>query len=198
MRSTAAAASLALGLCLVPAPASAAESSPGVRPVASVDLERYQGRWVQVAAIPQPFQAQCVRNDNAVYILLPDGQVKVVNSCTRAGGVTSSLEGRARRTDPASTAKLQVSFVRTADGWSFDKPGTYWVIGLDRDYRWAVIGAPDRGTGFVISRTPAPSRKDVQGMTKALLRNGYDLCAFRITAQDGGAPESVPLCPGRR
>ncbi|MET9224526.1 lipocalin family protein [Lentzea sp. NPDC003310] len=196
MRSTAAAAALALGLCLAPTPATAA--TPDVRPVGSIDLERYQGRWVQLAAIPQPFQAHCARNDNAVYTLLPDGQVKVVNSCTREGGVASSLEGRARRTDPASPAKLQVSFARTADGWSFDKPGRYWVIGLDRDYRWAVIGAPDRRTGFVISRSPAPSRKDVQGATKALLRNGYDLCAFRITAQDGGAPESAPLCTGQR
>ncbi|GLY49875.1 lipocalin family protein [Lentzea sp. NBRC 102530] len=197
MRFTAVAATVALGVCLVPAPASAAETPAEVRPVSSVDLGRYQGRWVQVAAIPQPFQAHCVRNDNAVYTPLPDGQVKVVNSCTRAGGVPSSLEGRARRTDPASPAKLQVSFARTADGWSFDKPGTYWVIGLDRDYRWAVIGAPGRRTGFVISRSPAPSRKDVAGMTKALLRNGYDLCEFRITAQDGGAPESVPLCAAR-
>ncbi|MGI5499102.1 lipocalin family protein [Lentzea sp. CA-135723] len=194
MRCTAVVAAMVLGACLVAAPASAADTSAEVRPVSSVDLHRYQGRWVQVAAIPQPFQAHCVRNDNAVYTLLPDGQVEVVNGCTRADGVTSSLEGRARRTDPASTAKLQVSFVRTADGWSFDKPGTYWVIGLDRDYRWAVVGAPGRRTGFVISRTPAPSRKDVLGMTKALLRNGYNLCDFRITAQDGGAAQAGPLC----
>lgn len=197
MRFTAVTATLALGLCLVPAPASASAATE-VRPVRSVDLERYQGRWVQVAAIPQPFQAQCVRNDNAVYTLLPEGQVKVVNSCTREGGVTTFLEGRARLTDPASTSKLQVSFARTADGWNFDKPGTYWVIGLDRDYRWAVVGAPDRRSGFVLSRTPAPSKKDVAGMTTALLRNGYDLCDFRITAQDGGAPEAAPVCPGQQ
>ncbi|SER71845.1 lipocalin family protein [Lentzea albida] len=198
MRFTAVAAALALGLCLVPVPATAGTPDAEVRPVRSLDLERYQGRWVQVAAIPQPFQAQCVRNDGAVYTLLPEGQVKVVNSCTREGGVTTSLEGRARLTDPASTSKLQVSFVRTADGWSFDRPGTYWVIGLDRDYRWAVVGAPDRRTGFVLARTPTPSRQDVLGMTRALLRNGYDLCAFRITAQDGGAPEPAPVCPGQR
>ncbi|SDO44144.1 lipocalin family protein [Lentzea jiangxiensis] len=194
-RFTAPAAALVLGLSLVPAPASAQAPGAEVRPVRSVDLERYQGRWVQVAAIPQPFQAQCARNDNAVYTLLPQGQVQVVNSCTRADGGTTSLEGRARRESPGSTSKLQVSFVRTTEGWNFDRPGTYWVIGLDRDYRWAVVGAPDRRSGFVLSRTPAPSKKDIAGMTTALLRNGYDLCDFEITAQDGGAPESVPLCP---
>ncbi|MCX2951503.1 lipocalin family protein [Lentzea sp. NEAU-D7] len=196
MRFTAATAIVALGLGVVPAPASAEETTE-VRPVRSVDLERYDGRWVQVAAIPQPFQAQCVRNDSADYTVLPEGQVKVVNSCTRADGVTTSLEGRARQADPASTAKLEVSFVRTADGWSFDEPGTYWVIGLDRDYRWAVVGAPDRRSGFVLARTPVPSRKDVRGMAQALVRNGYDLCDFRITAQDGGAPDSAPLCEGQ-
>lgn len=194
-RFTAPVAALVLGLSLVPAPASAQAPGAEVRPVRSVDLERYQGRWVQVAAIPQPFQAQCARNDNAVYTLLPEGQVRVVNSCTRADGGTTSLEGRARQESPDSTSRLQVSFVRTAEGWDFDRPGTYWAIGLDRDYRWAVVGAPDRRSGFVLSRTAVPSQKDIAGMTKALLRNGYDLCAFKITAQDGGAPESVPLCP---
>jgi apolipoprotein D and lipocalin family protein len=195
MRFTAVAAAIVFGLFLVPAPASAQTAGAEVRPVRSVDLERYQGRWVQVAAIPQPFQAQCARNDNAVYTLLPEGQVKVVNSCTREDGGVTSLEGRARQESPGSTSKLQVSFVRTADGWNFDRPGTYWVIGLDRDYRWAVVGAPDRKSGFVLARTATPSKTDIAGMATALLRNGYDLCDFKVTAQDGGVPESVSLCP---
>ncbi|USX53974.1 lipocalin family protein [Lentzea sp. HUAS12] len=195
MRFIAAAAAVVLGFSLVPAQASAETTGGEVRPVRSVDLERYQGRWVQVAAIPQPFQAQCARNDGARYTLLPDGQVQVVNSCTRADGTTTSLEGRARQESPDSTSRLQVSFVKIGDTWNFDRPGTYWVIGLDRDYRWAVVGAPDRRSGFVLSRTATPSKKDIAGMATALLRNGYDLCAFKITAQDGGAPESVSLCP---
>ncbi|RDI34256.1 lipocalin-like protein [Lentzea flaviverrucosa] len=57
------------------------------------------------------------------------------------------------------------------------------------------MGAPDRMSGFVLARTASPSKKDIAGMATALLRNGYDLCDFKVTAQDGGAPSSVPLCP---
>ncbi|MGW6445223.1 lipocalin family protein [Lentzea sp. NPDC055074] len=185
-----------LGVAVMTTPASAAGQTE-VRPVRSVDLERYQGRWVQLAAIPQPFQAQCARNDNATYTLLPQGQVKVLNSCTRQDGSTSSIEGRARQSEPGSTSKLEVSFVNVGGEWNFDRPGTYWVIGLDSDYAWAVVGAPDRKSGFVLARTPRPSGKDIAGIVKALVRNGYDPCDFRITAQDGGAPDSVEVCAAR-
>jgi apolipoprotein D and lipocalin family protein len=179
-------------LTLTAAPA-AADTRP-VTPVGSVDLARYQGTWLQLAAIPQPFQAQCARNDRADYTLLPEGQVKVVNSCTRTDGSSFALEGRARPAVPGSTSRLEVSFANIGGEWNFDNPGTYWVIGLDRNYRWAVVGDPERRSGFVLSRTATPTPGQVAGIAAALLRNGYDLCAFRVTAQDGGAPRPIDLC----
>ncbi|MFC5290143.1 lipocalin family protein [Actinokineospora guangxiensis] len=179
-------------LTLTAAPASA-EARP-VTPVASVDLTRYQGTWLQLASVPQPFQAQCARNDRANYTLLPSGQVKVINSCTRADGAVFALEGRARSAVPGSTSQLEVSFANIGGEWNFDNPGTYWVIGLDRHYRWAVVGDPTRGSGFVLSRTATPTPAQIAGIATTLLRNGYDLCAFRITAQDGGAPRPIDLC----
>lgn len=32
--------------------------------------------------------------------------------------------------------------------------GDYWVIGLDDEYQWAVIGTPDRACGWILARTP--------------------------------------------
>lgn len=173
-------------------PASAAPVA--VRPVPAVDLVRYQGSWVQLAAIPQPFQGQCARDDRADYTVLPDGLVRVVNSCTRTDGGVTTIEGRARPEAAGTTSRLEVTFARTAEGWDFTNPGTYWVIGLDRDYRWAVVGAPDRASGFVLSRTARPSAQAIAGITAALVKNGYDLCDFRITAQSGGAPSPFDLC----
>ena len=180
---------------LSPAAHAAPQAPRAVTPVASVDLARYQGAGRQLAAIPQPCQAACARNDGANYTVLGNGEVKVLNSCTRADGATFSLEGRARPSVPGSTSRLEVSFLPTADGgWNFDNPGTYWVLGLDRDYQWAVVGDPDRRSGFVLSRTTTPTARQVVGILGALLRNGYDPCRFRITAQDGGAPMALGPC----
>lgn len=179
---------------VVPPAVAAPVTATAVTPVPAVDLERYQGRWVQIAAIPQPFQAVCARNDAAQYTLLPDGLVRVVNSCTGAAGQPVSLEGRARLAVPGSTSRLEVTFTRVGNEWTFTDPGTYWVIGLDRDYRWAVVGAPDRRSGFVLSRTARPTPTDLARIASVLVRNGYELCRFRVTAQDGGAPAGGPFC----
>jgi lipocalin len=88
---------------------------------------------------------------------------EVLNSCVRTDGAVATLEGRARSAAPGSTSRLKVSFVDTGDAWDFTDAGTYWVIGLDRDYQWAVVGAPDRSSGFVPARTARPST--TQGKT---------------------------------
>ena len=57
-----------------------------VESVASVDLARYAGRWHEVAKFPNRFQKACTRSTVAEYTLLPDGQIRVVNSCVQADG----------------------------------------------------------------------------------------------------------------
>lgn len=194
-------ATLAAVLAIPLAPAAAATGTAAavadrpVRPVPALDLERYQGLWRQLAAIPQPFEAECARDVQAVYAALPDGLIRVQNSCVRADGTTAAIEGRARVTGP-STAQLTVTFVQLGGVWQFQPPfgADYWVIGLSPDYRWAVVGGPERRGGFVLARTPALLARDVAAIVAVLLRNGYDPCDFVLTPTTGGLP--VPLrCP---
>ncbi|MGL5809492.1 MAG: lipocalin family protein, partial [Nocardioides sp.] len=95
----------------------AAPATPGaVTPVDALDLTRYDGRWLQLAAIPQQFSAECARDTQAQYTALPDGLIKVENSCVRADGSLSTIEGRARVVGP-SPAQLEVTFVQIAGQW---------------------------------------------------------------------------------
>jgi len=55
--------------------------------------------------------------------------------------------------DAHTNAKLKVRFF-----WPFE--GDYWIIGLDPDYEWAVVGEPRRRFLWILSRTPA-MRADV-------------------------------------
>lgn len=177
------------------APATAAGATRAVTPVPALDLTRYQGTWLQLAAIPSPFQAECARDVRATYTLLPDGLVRVANRCTRADGTVSAIEGRATVAGPAPS-QLLVSFVQIAGGWQFQPPfgADYWVLGLSRDYRWAVVGDPARRSGFVLSRTPTLPARDIAAIVAVLLRNGYDPCAFVLTPTTGGV--SAPVgCP---
>lgn len=122
------------------------DETMAVKTVAQVDLSRYVGLWHEVAKIPNKFQKQCARGTTAEYTLREDGRITVVNRCIRENGDPDEAKGEAKIVDPATNARLKVSFVSFL-GW---RPfwGDYWIIGLDDQYQWAVIGTPDRKYGW--------------------------------------------------
>jgi apolipoprotein D and lipocalin family protein len=65
--------------------------------------------------------------------------------------------------------------------WPFHSD--YWVIGLDADYRWAVVGNPNRNYLWVLSRTPQLPKELLDAALKAAVAQGYDLAQLRYTAQ---------------
>mgnify|MGYP001436808827 CR=1 FL=1 len=102
--------------------------------VEKVDLERYAGRWYEIARYPNRFQRDCASDTTADYTLLKNGRVGVVNTCRKKDGKIKQADGKAKVV-AASNARLKVTFF-----WPFY--GDYWIIGLDRDYRWGVVGEP--------------------------------------------------------
>lgn len=167
------------GLLLqAPTPARA-DDPPAVRTVPSVDLERYVGRWYEIAKIPNRFQKQCARGTTAEYSLREDGRIDVLNGCFEEDGDRDEARGLAKVVDTESNAKLEVSFVNIL-GW---RPfwGDYWVIGLDDDYRWAIVGTPDRKYGWVLARTPELDDDTMEKIFAIIERNGYRRDDFELS-----------------
>jgi apolipoprotein D and lipocalin family protein len=152
-----------------------------VTTVTHVDLERYTGLWYEIARIPNRFQKQCARGTTATYSLREDGRITVINRCVKEGGEIDEAKGVAKVEDTASNAKLKVSFVSFI-GW---RPfwGDYWVIGLEEDYQWAVIGTPDRTYGWVLARTPALDEDTMDEIFAIIESNGYERDAFEMSLQ---------------
>ena len=67
--------------------AGAAVSEPPLTVVETVDVNRYLGKWYEIASYPAWFQKGCTAT-TAEYSLLPDGKIQVVNRCRK-----DSLEG---------------------------------------------------------------------------------------------------------
>lgn len=171
-------------------------SEAAVQTVPSVDLTRYVGKWYEIAAIPQSFQKQCVANVTAEYTSLKNGQIQVINSCDRKDGTRSVSEGRAKVIDRETNAKLKVTFVKIID-WIFAFGGDYWVIDLEANYKYAVVGHPTLKYGWILSREPALSQADLELISNNLKLQGYDTCQFIMTVQTGGNQQSQPLCKYR-
>jgi apolipoprotein D and lipocalin family protein len=165
-----------------------------VKPVPQLDLDRYLGVWYEIAAIPQYFQRNCVRDVQATYAKAENALIEVRNECTTESGEKQGASGRARMTDPAITSKLEVTFVRLFGDWRFWIGGDYWVIGLDEDYRWAVVGHPSRKYAWVLSRTRTQDATQWARIDGALTQNGYDRCTLLISPQTEGDMRKRPLC----
>jgi apolipoprotein D and lipocalin family protein len=174
---------LVLGGCLTLT--TAALAAPPAT-VARVDLERYLGRWYEIARLPNRFQRHCRGNVTADYAWRDDGRLAVHNRCLDQNGGTDAAEGVARVVDPASQARLEVSFV-SLFGWSLFW-GDYWILDLDPDYRQVVVGTANRGYAWILSRTPTLTPAGRQRADQALRRAGYDPGALVDTAQGLPAP----------
>jgi apolipoprotein D and lipocalin family protein len=154
--------------------------SPPLPTVAAVDLQRYTGTWHEIAVVPNRFQSQCVADTQARYRVAGDG-IEVLNRCRKADGAVDEITGTARVVDGSGNAKLRVTFF-----WPFY--GDYWVLALDPDYRWVLVGEPGRRFGWVLSRTPqlAPTELEVAMARAEAL--GYDRAAFKPTPQTRPLP----------
>jgi len=153
----------------------ATDEAPAVRSVAQVDLNRYVGKWYEIAAFPMYFQRHCTGNTTAEYALKPDGEIRVTNRCDTRDGSDEAI-GNAWAPDHAKPGQLKVSFF-----WPFRSD--YWIIGLDSDYRWAVVGNPNRKYLWILSRTPALPQAQLELALLAARAQHYDLTPLRYTPQ---------------
>lgn len=169
---------LCFGLGIV-VPGEMAASEPV--PVDSVDLAKYVGTWYEIARLPNRFQRRCARNTTATYALREDGRISVINRCATTDGKEIDATGVARIVDSASNAKLAVSFFQLFGLHLFW--GDYWIIGLDPDYQYAVIGMPSRRYGWILSRSKTLTRVQMERINAVLRQNGYVPEEFVSTPQ---------------
>ncbi len=165
-------------------PAEGQASLPNVA-VESVDLERYAGKWYEQARLPQRFQEKCVGDVTADYALNPDGTIAVTNRCRTEDGSFDESDGVARRVD-GSTSMLEVRFAPAWLGWLPMVWGDYWVIDLDPEYRWAMVGAPDADYLWILSREPRLDEDVVQRLLDRADAMGYPVEDVIRTRQTSG------------
>lgn len=132
--------------------------------VDKVDIERYSGKWYEIARYEHYFEKGCT-NATADYEIRKDGKIKVTNQCILEDGEAVEAVGVAYATD-TTNSKLKVSFFRPFYG-------NYWILMLDDEYRYAVIGDPSREYLWILSRTPELDEKVTDTILAALPGLGY-------------------------
>ncbi|CAA6821062.1 MAG: Outer membrane lipoprotein Blc [uncultured Sulfurovum sp.] len=143
--------------------------------VEKVNLERYLGTWYEIARYDQFFERGC-SNITATYSLKEDKTLKILNRCTKEGEL-SEATGKAYA-DDETNSKLKVSFFGPFYG-------DYWIIMLDEEYSYAVIGTPSREYFWILSRTPKMEKETLDSILEKLPSLGYDKSKLIYPVQDG-------------
>ncbi|MCY7410684.1 MAG: lipocalin family protein [Chitinophagales bacterium] len=151
--------------------------SQALQTVPFVDLNKYAGKWFEIASYPQSFQKGC-HCTTAEYTVSEKGYVIVENRCNRdsVNGKQSYIKGKAFVDKNSGNAKLKVQFF-----WPFK--GKYWIIDLANDYSYAVVSNPNKKYLWILSRSSKMEESIYQGIISRLKEKGFDISKLETTVQ---------------
>jgi apolipoprotein D and lipocalin family protein len=149
---------------------------PHLPTVKKVDLEQYTGTWYEIARFEHFFEKGC-KNVTATYELKNDGDVRVINRCTMIENNEKKVATGVAYPIDNTNSKLKVSFFRPFYG-------DYWILDLDENYKYALVGSPSREYLWILSRTKTISDKTKNSILKKLPDLQFDKEKFIWTIQE--------------
>jgi len=137
--------------------------------VKEFDINQYLGNWYEIARFDHRFERGLV-GVTANYSIRNDGKIKVINSGFKQtlDGKKSEAKGKAKIPDPGTPSKLKVSFF-----WFFY--GDYFILELDQNYQWAVVGSSSDNYLWILSRSPQMDEILYRQILARLVKRGYDV-----------------------
>ena len=160
---------LSMSVPLLSACAQTTDKQINTETVKSLDIKRYMGMWYEIARFDHRFERGLV-GCTAEYTLLPDGKIQVLNSGYKNdfNGKYKTAKGKAKLPNPAEPGKLKVSFFL----WFY---GDYYVMELDKDYKYVLIGSSSDKYLWILSRTPQLPSETLELILDKARQRGYDV-----------------------
>jgi lipocalin len=152
------------------------QKAPSV--VSTVDLNRYMGMWYEIARLPNYFERK-LKCTSANYTLRDDGRITVLNKgyYLTDPQKSTSARGVAWIPDRNSPAKLKVQFF-----WPFS--GDYWIMELDKEYRYVLVGDPSHKYLWILAREKEMDEQTYNMLLSKAVENGYDVKSIIRVEQD--------------
>lgn len=133
--------------------------------VKQLDLERFMGRWYEIARYDHRFE-RGMSHVTATYSLLGDGRIRVVNEGVK-DGKRKVARGKGKQPDASQPGKLKVSFFL----WFY---ADYYVLDIAPDYSYVLVGSSSDKYLWIMSRTKTLPRPVLYTLLDNLRQRGYD------------------------
>lgn len=139
----------------------------GITPVNNFDINRYAGKWYEVARLDHSFE-RGLEQVSAEYSMRSDGGVKVINrGFDLDSNEWNEAEGKAYFVEGQDIGHLKVSFFGPFYG-------SYIVFELDEDEQHAFVTSSDRSYLWFLSRTKEIDDTLKQHFLETVTALGFD------------------------
>ena len=142
--------------------------------VTSLDVERYMGRWYEIARYDHSFERN-MEYCKAQYTLLPDGKILVENSGVDSrNGKFRIADGKAKLGDHSGQLRVSFFLFFYSD---------YNILALDNNYEWALIGSKSPKYLWILSRTQKLPEVVLNEILLTAQNRGYDTSKLIMVTQ---------------
>lgn len=139
----------------------------GVKPVENFNLNKYQGKWYEIARLDHSFE-RGLEQVTAQYQLMPNGYVKVTNrGFSTKENSWDVATGKAKFVDRENIGFLKVSFFGPFYG-------SYVIFNLDEQYQHSFVAGPNTSYLWLLSRTPNPDKAVINRFLTMSKELGFD------------------------
>jgi apolipoprotein D and lipocalin family protein len=145
-------------------------SQPARPTVKSVEIERYLGKWYEIARFPHRFEKNLV-GVTATYTKRSDGKIEVINSGFEKtlDGTPKEARGVATIPDTTDASRLKVSFFLFFHA-------DYCILELDTvKYQYALVGSTSDKYLWILSRSPLMTEETYNMLVEKARALGYDV-----------------------
>lgn len=146
--------------------------------VKDLNIDKYLGKWYEIARFDHRFERGLV-GVTATYSYRKDGKIKVINRGYKNNldGELSEAIGKAKIPNVNEPSKFKVSFFLFFYG-------DYYVLDLDKDYQWAIVGSSSDKYLWILSRTPQIEESLYSSLLDKMKKRGYDISKFIKVVQE--------------
>ena len=143
--------------------------------ITQLEINRYMGKWYEIARYNHFFE-KGMTHVYTEYTLQSDGKIQVINRGIK-DGKPKEIIGKGKQPSPKEhPGQLKVSFFL----WFY---ADYYILELDKDYQYALVGSSSSDYLWILSRTPQMPKAVLDNLLQIIVLRGYDLSKLIFVEQ---------------
>lgn len=143
------------------------------------DIERYMGRWYEIARLDHPFERGLIRV-TSTRTRQADGSFEEINrGVDRTSGQPRESRATARLLESAGRPALEIDYGAGGGRHAYD------VLDMAADGSYTLVGSSDRSSLWIMARTPKLDAGVVDQLKARAISAGFQVEGLIMTPQDG-------------